>query len=118
MRMKSDVRILNRPQRQVCDSAIRERCEFAGWPLWAVNVRTNHVHVVLSASEAPEQVMTSLKAWCTRALREHGLPPGLVVWSRHGSTRRLWNEQAIEDASLYVREMQDDPARWADKADA
>ena len=113
MRMKAPPLILSRGQRQTCDASIRERCEHAGWALHAVNVRTNHVHVVVSASESPEQVMTSLKAWCTRGLRSAGLPPNQAVWARHGSTRRLWDEDAVGAAVVYVRDLQDDPERWA-----
>jgi hypothetical protein len=75
--------------------------------LHAVNVRTNHVHLVVSANLTPEQVLTSLKAWCTRRLREAGLvAEGFKPWSRHGSTRYLWRTDQIEAAVSYVLEGQ------------
>jgi hypothetical protein len=53
--------------------------------------------------------MTSFKAWSTRRLREAGLVRrDQKVWSRHGSTRYLWTELAIEEASCYTRDAQVD----------
>ncbi len=40
------------------------------WRLLAVNVLTNHAHVVLSGGGAPEEMMTAFKACSTRMLRE------------------------------------------------
>ena len=86
------------------DAAFRERCSYAGWPLWALNVRTNHIHVVLSATEhSPERVMTSLKAWATRRLISSRLcAQGGRVWARHGSTNYLWTDDDCEAAIDYV----------------
>src|SRR6185369_4463955 len=39
---------LNAEQRENVESAIREVCDYRRWTLHAVNVRTNHVHVVTS----------------------------------------------------------------------
>lgn len=85
------------------DAAFRERCAFAGWTLFALNVRTNHVHIVVATESAPERVMTSLKAWGTRRLVGRDLVQhGAQVWARHGSTRYLWNETDVEAAVDYV----------------
>jgi len=63
----------------------------------------NHVHLVLEAEKAPEPVMNCLKAYASRALREAGMDPGGVRrWSRHGSTRYLWNPAQIDAAVGYV----------------
>jgi REP element-mobilizing transposase RayT len=84
-------------------ATVRETCQAAGWSLYALNVRTNHVHVVVAAPLAPERVMTSLKAWCTRRLRENQLvAPGARPWTRHGSTRYLWTERDVDGACHYV----------------
>jgi len=32
-----------------------------GWELWTVNVRTNHVHAIVSANKKPEAVLIALK---------------------------------------------------------
>jgi hypothetical protein len=65
--------VLSANMRGAVEAAIRVRCRFAGWHLWTVNVRTNHVHVVVSADEPPERVMNSLKARATFTMRQRGL---------------------------------------------
>ena len=96
-------------QRTVVDKAIRGVCLHRGWELHALNVRGDHAHVVASGQCRPEGMMTAFKAWSTRRLREAGLVSSeRKVWSRHGSTRYLWNECAVEEACLYTLEAQDD----------
>ena len=102
--------VLDERQRHLVDTAIRERCSHAGWVLLALNVRTNHVHAVVAATEPPEQVMASLKAWATRKLREGRSAPA-KPWARHGSTRYLWDELGLENACTYVTDLQDNPHR-------
>ena len=98
---------LEREQREIVDRAVRDVCTHRGWTLHALNVRTNHVHFVVSAELAPEQVMTTMKAWATRRLREAGLVDvDTKLWSRHGSTRYLWTMQDVETACRYVTEEQ------------
>ena len=99
--------VLETLHREIVDAAIRDVCVYRGWTLHALNVRTNHVHLVVSAGLTPEQVMTSLKAWSTRRLREAGLvDEGIKPWSRHGSTRYLWRVDEIEAACSYVLDAQ------------
>src|SRR6266508_2630033 len=43
---------LTAEQRQSVEEAIREVCKFRGWRLRAINVRTNHVHAVVSVGSA------------------------------------------------------------------
>jgi len=59
-------------RRASIEEAIKETCEVRRWKLWARNVRTNHVHVVVSASSNPERVLRALKANATRKMREAG----------------------------------------------
>ena len=71
--------------------------------LHAVNVRTNHVHSVVSAPCKPEHVMDSFKAYATRHLRESGLfSRDIKPCARHGSTPYLWTEEEVERAIDYV----------------
>lgn len=89
--------------REVVDRAIREVCGHKEWKLYALNVRTNHVHVVVSTLMNPERVMTAFKAWSTRRLREQSvLATDVKPWSRHGSTRYLWNEASVAQACEYT----------------
>ena len=90
-------------ERAVVESAVGEVCSFRGYALYAINVRTNHVHVVVSNSATPERIMDAFKAYATRALRSARLIDCEVkVWSRHGSTRYLWTDEHIATAIDYV----------------
>lgn len=90
-------------RRTVVHEAIRSTCAHRGWNLMALNVRTNHVHAVVTANTAKERVLADLKAWATRSLRAAGVAPhDTPVWSHHGSTRALLTEAAVEAAIQYV----------------
>jgi len=104
---------LSTQERELVDRCIRDHCQFRGWTLHALNVRTNHVHVVVSANVPPEKVMGEFKSWCSRRLREGGmLPADQPVWTRHGSTRYIWRLGEMDDVVKYTLEAQDDPSRW------
>lgn len=93
--------------RAAVEQTIREVCRHRNWPLQALNVRSNHVHVVVAAATKPERIMNSFKSWATRRLREAQLiGPNTKLWSRHGSTRYLWNQNALEAACLYTEDGQ------------
>jgi REP element-mobilizing transposase RayT len=93
--------------RTLVERTIIEVAEHRGWTLHAVNVRTNHVHVVVTALKEPDRVMNDFKAYATRRLAEAGLvAKNAKVWSRHGSTRYLWTEKAVFDKCQYVRDEQ------------
>ena len=96
--------------RRIVEAECHNQCVRLDWTLHAINVRTEHVHLVVSADVPPERVMTALKAGSTSALRARGLwADKQGPWSRHGSTRYLWKESDVEAACLYVTEMQDTP---------
>ncbi|MBP9891199.1 MAG: transposase [Planctomycetes bacterium] len=94
--------------RGAIDDAIREVCTHRGWTLHALNVRTNHVHVVVSAPDvAPERVMNDFKAYATRRLRQRKLVSRQQkVWAHHGSTPRIWKPEGLARAIRYVNEAQ------------
>ncbi|MBX3727991.1 MAG: transposase [Candidatus Sumerlaeia bacterium] len=102
--------LLGHGARMCVERAIRETCTHRTWRLHALSVRSNHVHVVLTAPEQkPEPVMGSLKAWATRRLRQAGhFDTAVRIWSHHGSTRYLWNEADILSCCEYVLECQGD----------
>jgi REP element-mobilizing transposase RayT len=98
---------LSDAHRGVVERTISEVCEHRRWLLRAVNVRTEHVHVVVTAGGPPEPVMTAFKAWCTRRLREHGLVRSdQRVWSLHGSTVYLFTEDRVVAACRYITDGQ------------
>ena len=94
---------LNARRRLVVENAIREVCMHRNYWLRAINIRTNHVHTVVSAALKPEPILQAFQAYATRALRQAGLlAPDVKPWSRHGSTPYLWKERDVERAIEYV----------------
>ncbi|MFT3746601.1 MAG: transposase [Pyrinomonadaceae bacterium] len=100
--MKSPPIKLNAKQRNVIISSIGEVCTIRRYPLYGLNVRTNHVHLVVGNCGQVERMMDTFKAYATRALRKAALIGDGKVWSRHGSTRYLWTDRHIEVAVDYV----------------
>ena len=96
--------VLNAAQRRAVDCAIRETCSFRKWYLHALNVRTNHVHSVVSIGSAPpERSLSAFKANATRQMREDGCwRQEFSPWAEKGSKRYLWNEQSLARAIEYV----------------
>ncbi len=101
--MTQPIVILSDEMRTVVEAAIRDLCVRRGFGLKAVNVRTNHVHVVISAARKPERIVDALKANATKFLRENGLiDTGSEVWSRGRSRRYLWKPRHVEAAIEYT----------------
>jgi Transposase IS200 like len=71
--LKTKPLILRAEQRHAVETAIRETCHFRGWTLLAFNVRTNHVHTVVTANRGPSLVLNAFKANATRELRQRRL---------------------------------------------
>jgi len=87
-------------QRESVERAIRETCSLRNWLWRAINVRTNHVHAVVSLGiTPPERALDAFKAKATRQLRQEG------CW-RHlhspGRTRAV-NDSCGMIAALSVR---------------
>ncbi len=100
---------LSKHLRQTVEAIILEVCAHKGITVYVVNVRSNHVHVVVSAGDTPEKLMTAFKAYATRAMRSAGLVgESNKIWSRHGSTKYLWTDEQIGEAVAYVRFEQGD----------
>jgi REP element-mobilizing transposase RayT len=109
--------ILTTKQRELVAQAIRRTCGIRKWRLHAVNVRTNHVHVVVTADAPPEDVMRVLKQWASKALSDQ---EGLTVssdprtakkgrkrwWTEHGSTKWINDTEYFNNAVTYVLERQ------------
>jgi len=101
---------LSAKQRAAVESGVRETCTFRKWTLWAFNIRTNHVHSVVSADSKPELILSALKANETRSMREAGCwRSEHSPWVYRGSKRRLWTEKQLLDAIAYVLYDQGEP---------
>ncbi len=106
--LQSEPTLLSTCQRNLVMRTLLEVSDHRGWQVHAINVRTNHVHVVVSAACRPELVMNAWKSWSTRRLREALLVGSSAkVWSRHGSTRYLWTAESVANACQYTNDMQD-----------
>lgn len=107
--MKREPVTLNISQREIVDRAIREVCSHRDYLLRALNVRTNHAHVVVSKAVRPERIVSDFKAYATRRLREElEFADGLKIWSRGASTRYLWKPRHVLAAVDYVLYSQGD----------
>jgi REP element-mobilizing transposase RayT len=101
--------ILGARERASVEKAIRETCGSRKWSLLAFNVRTNHVHTVVTANRPPELVLNAFKANATRQLREGRLWLNqFSPWADKGSKKRLWNERSVANAVDYVLNGQGD----------
>jgi REP element-mobilizing transposase RayT len=111
--MTEDACVLSAADRQVVETTIAKHCQIRKWMLHAVNCRSNHLHVVVTADRHPDVVREQLKAWCTRRLKELQLtnPTPQQVrenwWAERGSKRFINDEGSLEAAILYVRDGQD-----------
>ena len=108
--LKSEPLLLNDRQRGTVESAVREVCDHRRWALHALNVRTNHVHVVFGiGSTDPSRALNDLKAYATRSLRREGLwCERHSPWADRGSKRYLWNHRSLGLAVDYVLNGQGD----------
>jgi REP element-mobilizing transposase RayT len=89
--------------------AFEQVCRHRAWTLHAAHVRSNHVHVVVTADTLPGRVLGDLKAWATRRVVEAGYRPrGTRLWVRQGSARHLWQRAAVDAACFYTLHEQGD----------
>lgn len=102
--LKSEPVTLGAAQRKSVEEAIRETCTFRRWRLYAVNIRTNHVHSVVSIGGAKASgALNAFKANATRQMREDGnWKSARSPWADKGSERHLWNERSVTLAIDYV----------------
>ena len=108
--MRQEPYLLDEPRRAVVLKTVREVAKYRGWKLWAVHVRTTHVHVIVTAADTPEKVMADLKAWASRQLREaFAESADRDRWTQHGSTRWVDTEDSLAAAITYVIEEQGEP---------
>jgi REP element-mobilizing transposase RayT len=96
--------------RALVKKAIRETCTIRKWEFWTTNVRTNHVHTVVSALCKPEIILAAFKANATRKLRAANYwRSNRTPWVEKGSKRYLWTESDVINAIAYVKYDQGEP---------
>ncbi len=100
---------LNGSMRKVVREACKGYCEFKQWPLRALHVRTNHVHLVVSAVADSARMLNGLKARATRMLREAELlEADRPIWTERGNIGLLFTRKAVAEAIDYVMHQQGD----------
>lgn len=95
--------------RRIVEDTVVKHCAFRGWHLHAVNARSNHVHVVVTApGTKPEAIMVQLKAWCSRRLNEYAGHEGSQKkwWTQHGSQKWINDVAYLQNATRYVEDGQ------------
>ena len=107
-KMSEPALTLSPEQRILVELTIREHCEIRGWKLWALNCRTNHLHVVITATQPPETAVSQFKSWCTRRLKETATTSYIrrQWWTENASTIYLNTAKELESAVIYVRDCQ------------
>jgi REP element-mobilizing transposase RayT len=109
-KMAQEPYILDETRRAIVRDAIVEECHFRQWTLLALHVRSNHVHMVVTADRDPEFVMRSCKAHASKCLNRAGLDDSdRKRWTAHGSTRYLWTPEAVSADVEYTLHRQGIP---------
>ena len=102
-RMTETSVLLNEMSRDLVEAQIAETCEFRNWTLRVTNCRSNHMHFVISAYQvAPKIIRSTVKAWCTRRLKEKIDPLRENWWAERGSIRWVFTEESLERVIQYV----------------
>jgi REP element-mobilizing transposase RayT len=109
-RLHQEMVLLDSARRHCIEESANQTCEIRKWKLYAINVRTNHVHLVVSiAEQKPETALNAFKANATREMRAKGCWESTrSPWSDKGSKRYLWNEKSLARAIDYVLNGQGD----------
>jgi REP element-mobilizing transposase RayT len=108
--MKRAPYLLSTPEsRSLVLRAIANVCSFREWFLYALHVRTNHVHGVVEANVSSRQILHDWKAYATRLLRSAGEEPARILWTHGGSARRIAKDEDLLGAMDYVLRRQGQP---------
>ena len=107
-RLKSSPVVLDKYIREAVLMALLQVCDYRGWIVYAVHVRSNHIHIVVSGREKPEKMMVDFKAYATRAIKKNSNNQAMLrkYWSRHGSTKYLWTKENLISTVDYVKNKQ------------
>lgn len=107
-RMTESPVILNTMQRDQVEAVCHEHASIRGGHLHAVNARSNHVHLAVTADKKPEVVRDQFKANSTRVLRHE--PDAIVqnrIWTRGGDCEVVDGEENLSRVVAYILEAQD-----------
>jgi hypothetical protein len=101
-RLSEDAIRLTHEQRKAVEQQIEETCRYRSWQLHAVNCRSNHVHVVVTAIDTPpKKIRVDLKSYATRCLKSTE-PTRKNWWAERGSIRWIDDGESLHAAVTYV----------------
>ncbi|QDT52533.1 hypothetical protein Pan44_05450 [Caulifigura coniformis] len=78
----------------------------------AISVRSNHVHIAVTAQANPKIVRDQFKANATRVLRQ--LPDAIEaesIWAKGGDIEFIDRDDDLANVVLYINEAQDRKGR-------
>jgi REP element-mobilizing transposase RayT len=111
-RMTEPEVVLNEMQRGKVEAVCRQHATIRGWKLHAVNARSNHVHLAVTADKGPKVVRDQFKANATRVLR---LQPDALskqrIWTQGGDCEIVDGEEELERVIEYIATAQDRMSR-------
>jgi REP element-mobilizing transposase RayT len=108
--MSEEMVLLDEAQLHIVAMTIADHYRHRRWVLLAIAVKTNHVHVVVEADRAGNDVRGQLKVWCSRRLSDAaGLARPLTKtsgrrrWFTEGAyVRRIDTEEYLHEVITYV----------------
>jgi REP element-mobilizing transposase RayT len=100
-KLKSPPVLLNASHRKIVLDGIMKHCDVRQWKLFAVHVRSNHVHIVVRSNKSADQTVSELKTWPTRMLKKAGLTRE-KMWTGGGSKKHIYTEEKLREKIHYV----------------
>jgi REP element-mobilizing transposase RayT len=102
--------LLTSDQRDAVTDTIRDHARRRRWILHALNVRSNHVHVVVACACTGEDARDQLKQWTSRRLSDLAALTTPVArkagrrhwWTEGGDARRIEEDDYLANAIEYV----------------
>ncbi len=105
--MKESPIVLTRSQRSEVEEIIVKHASIRGWEIHAVSVRTNHVHIAVTAAAEPKKVRDQFKANATRVLRQSSTPvSNKKVWTRGGDIEVIDTTDELARVVEYILDAQ------------
>ena len=101
---------LSDEMRQIVFNAIIAESQFHNWSVYALNVLSQHVHILISVPVgiSAGNVMGRLKAAATRELHNAGFFKNSPVWTRRGNHRFVKTTEYFNQVYDYVLNSQTD----------
>ena len=91
----------DKSQRRTVLETISKHCRIKNWRLFALHVRSNHVHMLVKSEVHPDKILNEIKAWSTRKLRQAGYDFE-KVWTKSGSTQYVFTFEKLKEKVKYV----------------